>query len=199
LLLFEAACAGGGDILPPPPPPPTQAGAILLRTDGVSPPQDTKPPPKDTKPPPKDTKPPPKDTKPKGPSCLSFEHPFQGHCYSVVGLGYMDYASAAKLCAQHGAKVVSIHTAAENTFVNGLLTVTTQAAWIGLRRINGKFVWADGKPPTYTKWAPGEPSGGASEPCTLIWGPGLKFPQLVGRWNDAPCDKPGRDTVICKR
>jgi hypothetical protein len=136
---------------------------------------------------------------PKAPSCHTFEHPYQGHCYSVVGLGWMDYDAAAKLCSNHKAKVASILTAAENDFVYKLLDVTTQAAWIGLRRnLFGKFGWVDGKPFTFKGWAPGEPSTG-SERCAVIWGPGLSFPNLRGKWNDAQCVKPTRDTVICKR
>lgn len=133
------------------------------------------------------------------PSCHTFEHPFQGHCYSVVGLGWMDYDAAAKLCANHKAKVASILSAAENDFIYGLLDVTTQAAWIGLRRnLFGKFGWVDGKPFSFKKWSPGEPSSG-SERCAVIWGPGLSFADLRGKWNDAQCVKPTRDTVICKR
>jgi Lectin C-type domain len=136
---------------------------------------------------------------PPAPSCHTFEHPFQGHCYSVVGLGWMDYDAAAKLCANHKAKVASILTAAENDFIYKLLDVTTQAAWIGLRRnLFGKFGWVDGKPFSFNKWAPGEPSSG-SERCAVIWGPGLSFADLRGTWNDAQCVKPTRDTVICKR
>jgi hypothetical protein len=113
----------------------------------------------------------------------------------------MDYPAAVQLCAaNNGGEVASIHSQAENQFIFGLLPPAAQAAWIGLKRTGSSFTWADGKPASYFNWAPGEPNNEKSkEDCTVIWGPGLSFASMKGKWNDVPCDAPGRDTVICKR
>lgn len=133
-------------------------------------------------------------------SCASFEVSFQGYCYSATGYKWMDYPAAAQLCAANGGEVASIHSQAENQFVFGMMPPATQAAWIGLKRAGNGFTWADGKPASYFNWAPGEPNNEKSkENCAVIWGPGLDFASMKGKWNDVPCDAPGRDTVICKR
>lgn len=145
------------------------------------------------------TEPPPKAPKaPQGPNCLSFETAFQGHCYSTVGLNWMDFDTAAALCTQHNAMVASILSKAESDFVFKLLDLTTEAAWIGLRKnIVGQFVWVDKQPLSFTNWAPGAPDGSSGR-CAVIWAPFYTSPELHGQWDDVPCDV-WRDTVVCKR
>lgn len=48
--------------------------------------------------------------------------------------------------------------------------------WVGVN----KNAYVQG----YTRWAPGEPSSGASEDCLALYD-GLQY-----QWNDAPCDSP---------
>lgn len=148
-----------------------------------------------------------------GLACNAGEYAFGSACYSAPGFSrsnLMDYATAVQVCAANGAKVVSIHSKDENEFLYELLDklpfLGPSSAWIGLKRTGGgagkaSFAWEDGSPVAYTRWAPGEPNNEAGdENCTVIWGPGLKgFPDFLSKWNDAPCDEPGRTTVLCKR
>ncbi len=134
-----------------------------------------------------------------GPRCEGLEQPFAGRCYFAAGVKWLSYEAAQQLCASHGAKPVSIDSAEENAFVFKLLPHANQAAWIGLRRSGAAFQWESGAAPGFTRWADGEPNNsGGKERCAVIWGPALDA-ALSGHWNDAPCDSPGRDTVICER
>jgi hypothetical protein len=134
--------------------------------------------------------------------CGSIEQPFAESCYFAAGVKWLSYEAARQLCASHGAEPVSVGSEEENGFVFGLLHQANAAAWIGLRRTGaaGELRWENGAALEYTRWAKGEPNNeGGKERCTVIWGPGLGAEALRGRWNDAPCDDPGRDTVICER
>jgi hypothetical protein len=112
----------------------------------------------------------------------------------------MTFDRARQACAYLGSEMVSIGSAAEDQVVFGLLTAQTRAAWIGLRRQQGVFVWVDGSAVGYTHWAPGEPNNErGQEDCVLIWGPSIENNPLRSRWNDAPCAKPPRDAVVCER
>jgi hypothetical protein len=158
--------------------------------DGTAPP----PPKADAAPPP-----PGADAAPPSP-CKGQESFFNGHCYLAIGYKWMDYLAASQICAANQGKVASILSQAENQFVLSLLPPLNQAAWIGLRRKSGTFTWVDGDPVGYVNWAPGEPNNeDGKEECTVMWGPHLSTTAWHGKWNDVPCDAPGRDTVICKR
>lgn len=151
-------------------------------------------------PPPPDSSPPPKPDSAPTTKCTGQEQPFNGQCYLAVGYKWMDYTAASQLCAANNGKVASVLSAAENKFILSLLAPLNQGAWIGLRRKNGKFAWVDGHPLSYTNWTPGEPNNEkGAENCTVMWGPHLDKAAWRGKWNDVPCDNPGRDTVVCKR
>jgi len=137
-----------------------------------------------------------------GTTCEGIEQPFESSCYFAAGVKWLSYEAAQQLCASHGAKPVSVDSEGENSFVFRLLPPANQAAWIGLRRsgTSGGFRWEGGVAPGYQRWASGEPNNeGGKERCAVIWGPGLAVEALRGRWNDVPCEEPGRDTVICER
>jgi hypothetical protein len=134
--------------------------------------------------------------------CGPLGQPFATSCYFAAGVKWLSYESARQLCASHGAQPVTIGSAEENAFVFTLLPRLNAAAWIGLRRNGpaGAFRWESGATLGYARWAAGEPNNEkGKEGCTVIWGPGLGKEALHGYWNDAPCDSPGRDTVICER
>merc|ERR1711962_1122372 len=50
----------------------------------------------------------------------------------------------------------------------------------------GQWKWTDGRPWTYTKWAPGEPNNaiGGTEHCLE-----MRSSKLKNEWNDVPCSK----------
>lgn len=145
--------------------------------------------------------------------CNAGEYPYGTACYSAPGFSrsnLMDYATAVQVCAANGAQVASIHSKDENEFLYELLDklpfLGPASAWIGLKRTGAgagpaSFAWEDGSAVSYTRWAPGEPNNEeGDEDCAILWGPGLKnYPEFLGKWNDAPCDEPGRTTVLCKR
>ena len=132
--------------------------------------------------------------------CQTDETPFGGHCYAAPGIKGMTIDDAEAVCESRGARMVRIDSTEENAFVHSLLPFLNQAAWIGLRRASDTFRWwPDGAPATFTNWAPGEPNNERGENCVVMWGPRLPQQDWRGKWNDAPCNKPGRDTVICER
>lgn len=144
--------------------------------------------------------PPPADSGPPPNNCTAQESYFNGHCYLLTGVKWIDYATATQLCAMNNAQVASIQSAAENKFVFGLLHFANQAVWIGLKRQGQNFAWVDGSAVGYLNWAPGEPNNeNGTENCSVMWGPALKTAAWHGKWNDVPCGDPGRDTVVCKR
>lgn len=198
-LLALAACGGEIDFsnTPPdarrPPPTPTRDGITPYRLDGGGSRADGG----------TDLVPPPLPDTGGGITCQHGETPFGGHCYSALGYKWLDYTAAKQVCKSRGAVVVSVESAAENTFIYNLIPRYSWAAFIGLRR-NGTglndFVWESGKKPTYTRWAKGEPNNDKGiESCVVLWAPDLPTASLRGYWNDAPCSDPGRDTVICER
>jgi hypothetical protein len=146
-----------------------------------------------------DSSPSPLDSGPPN-NCTAQETYFNGHCYLLTGVKWIDYATATQLCAMNNGQVASIQSAAENKFVFGLLHFANQAVWIGLKRQGQNFAWVDGSAVGYLNWAPGEPNNeDGTENCSVMWGPALKNAAWHGLWNDVPCGDPGRDTVVCKR
>lgn len=142
--------------------------------------------------------PPPPDS---GSGCAGNEQGFSGKCYRVVVGVDMTYSAAKQACAQNGGAPVAIESANEDTFIYSMLPAVTQAAWIGLVRQGGGFVWdSTGTAPAYTNWASGEPNNSKGvENCVVVWGPALSTASLRSKWNDAPCDTTPRDTVVCER
>ena len=88
----------------------------------------------------------------------------------------------------NGGNIVCISDSLENNFVSFL--IPGQQFWIGFTdEVNeGTFVWDDGSPTTYTKWAPGEPNNSGptnNEDYTLINTGEGGMSQFDGYWNDA--------------
>lgn len=85
-------------------------------------------------------------------------------------------------CVAMGAHLVAIGDADENGLIDDQFS---QDAWIGYTdaQTEGTFVWSNGAPAGYTKWASGAPSqgaGGDGEDCVVLDHPG-------GSWNDTEC------------
>ena len=110
---------------------------------------------------------------------------FQGHTYFLTSAG--TWAEAEAEAVSHGGHLVSVNDAAEQDFINGMLSGST---WIGFTdEGSSSWGWVNGDPDTYTNWAPPEPNGGAGENCGVseeAWG---------GLWNDLPCDRVLRGIV----
>jgi hypothetical protein len=105
-----------------------------------------------------------------------------GHWYELTQQA--DFWPALKSFAQsRGGNLVSIHSAAENSFVYSLLPSTAPSAfYIGGFKCPSEWTWADGTPWSYTNWDVGEPNGGG---CQITWIHGPLAPRPA-TWNDHP-------------
>ena len=117
--------------------------------------------------------------------CKSGWQIYNGACYKHFRSTKKVWQDAVKACSAEGANLVSIHSAAENSFVQSIISYMKGNrkvgwSWIGFNDIvvDGRFVWSDGSPNGYANWNPGEPSGGR-EDCAYI--------HSGGSWNDNPC------------
>ena len=97
-----------------------------------------------------------------------------GHYYEYVrqgGLSWTEANAAAQARTYLGqpGRLVSITSAAENVFVDGLRDQGQLRAWIGLRDPDGEgpnsWAWTTGEPASYFNWAAGEPNN----PSTEFW------------------------------
>ena len=103
--------------------------------------------------------------------------PFNGRWYKVV-LEKKSWHAARDKCKEMGGQLVTIPDAATWEFVKGL--TGGAKLWIGATDevTEGKWVWIDGSPLTFTDWAPGEPNNfGAAEHYLAVNGK---------QWNDLP-------------
>ena len=100
---------------------------------------------------------------------------YNGHSYyRSTGNAYWTDARAA--CANMGGHLVTVTTAAENSFIFGIWP----SGWIGLTDevTEGVWRWVTGEAYSYTSWNPGEPNNAGNEDYVQFVG--------GGRWNDLP-------------
>jgi hypothetical protein len=118
--------------------------------------------------------------------CTDPVEQLSGHAYMFVKQG-KTWASARAHCASFGYKLVTIDGVAENTFISGLAARAKgdPSWWLGLndRDVEGKFVWDDGAPASFTNWASGQPDNFFDEDCAVILS---NTP--TGAWDDIGCD-----------
>jgi cysteine-rich repeat protein len=106
-----------------------------------------------------------------------------GHCYMAFAEP-LPWLTAEQACELIGAHLVEIGSAAENTFVTGLVDPISTDAWIGLtdQWSEGTFVWILGPnevlAQTHDGWATGEPSGNGD--CGLLTA-------SASTWSDEGC------------
>ncbi|CAG0882786.1 unnamed protein product [Cyprideis torosa] len=108
-------------------------------------------------------------------------------CYYLKTVTGIKWDQARDFCLSDGMHLVSIHSAAENTFVHNLAGVS----WIGLNDVatEGEFVWSDGSPTNYANWKASEPNNyDGIEDCGVI--------DADGKWNDFPCHY-GKSKFVC--
>lgn len=118
---------------------------------------------------------------------------YQGHTYLFCQmLRFWDAALAH--CQGFAGHLVTISDATEDAFVfDGANQFSHEKYWIGLNDIavEGKFVWQNGEPVTYTHWEPGEPNNAGNEDCAQ----GNRFyPKTT--WNDESCQQAFR--FVCE-
>jgi hypothetical protein len=120
-----------------------------------------------------------------------------GHAYEVVFDTAASYDAATTVAESLGGHLVSINSAAEQAFVEGLLVdagANTGSYWIGLERsgAGAAFGWASGETLTFSNFASGEPNDyGSTEDFGQIYWAESEADDMhdrSGKWNDA-----GRD------
>lgn len=111
---------------------------------------------------------------------------FRNRCYRYVSTP-MTWADAELHCVSQKANLVSIHSQAENNFVQSLIQIFNHQqglTWIGLSdaQKEGGWMWSDGCPVNFLYWARGQPdNAGGNENCgETNWGTERK-------WNERGC------------
>jgi hypothetical protein len=87
---------------------------------------------------------------------------------------------AVNSCSGDGSHLVKIETSTENSWIASNLAGLDR--WTGLTDMaaEGVWRWQDGSLlGSYRNWSPGEPNGGSSENCMMMW--------VGGAWNDLNC------------
>jgi len=98
---------------------------------------------------------------------------YNGHSY-YRSTGSMTWTNARTACSNMGGHLVTVTTAAENSFIYGLWP----SGWIGLTDevIEGTWKWVTGEAYSYTSWNGGEPNNSGNEDYIQFVG--------AGKWND---------------
>jgi hypothetical protein len=129
---------------------------------------------------------------------------FNGHYYALTS-GPSNWLVAENAAVALGGHLVSITSAAEQTFINSTFLAAPNnktTYWMGFidQLNNSVFTWTSGEAVTYTNWNPGEPNnfGGNENYGTINWHvshnrgigdtppPGSIADGKLGDWNDAP-------------
>ena len=111
-------------------------------------------------------------------SAFSYMGTFSGNNYYVSN-GTYTWSQSNALAAQYDADILTITSAAENTFVyDSIQSFPGTNLWLGLYGPdNSSFGWINGEPLVYTNWASGEPSSSSEDFAEY-------FDDLNGTWND---------------
>ncbi|KAL8186820.1 UNVERIFIED_CONTAM: hypothetical protein K2H54_013675 [Gekko kuhli] len=102
------------------------------------------------------------------------------------------YTSGKAQCVKAGGTLACPKNAAENSALHELALKDGKLAFIDVTDIQreGKFMYANGEPVSYTNWKEGEPNNANGiEDCVIM------FPES-GLWNDWNCD--ATELIICE-
>ncbi|XP_053733774.1 galactose-specific lectin nattectin-like [Synchiropus splendidus] len=109
---------------------------------------------------------------------------FKGRCF-MYHHSRKDWVSAEKHCQSLGGNLASILKAGEHFFVRNMIHRVTgyyNRAWIGGHDTvqEGVWLWADGSPCIYKRWANNEPNNYKHEHC-------MEMNWNGNYWNDRKC------------
>lgn len=105
------------------------------------------------------------------PRCLDTDAP-DGNGYSLC-VERKSWVAARTYCNDRGQELASVHD--NETFEHLAFTLmerlATETAWIGLsdRDVEGTFVWTDGTPLDFQRWAGGQPEGPPEMDCVASY------------------------------
>lgn len=104
---------------------------------------------------------------------------FNGKWYAVV-LEKVNWSVAQSRCKLRGGQLAVAHDEATAMFIKSL---TKLRVWLGAtdEKLEGKWMWVDGKEMTFTMWEPAEPSNDDGKAHYLRTSPN-------GRWADSARD-----------
>ncbi|XP_040842738.1 P-selectin isoform X1 [Ochotona curzoniae] len=113
--------------------------------------------------------------------------------YSIKGYSW-NYSRA--FCQKYYTDLVAIQNKNEIAHLNDVIPYYKSYYWIGIRKINDKWMWVGTKKPLTIEaenWADNEPNNKKNnEDCVEIY---IKSPTAPGKWNDDPCWK--RKRALC--
>ncbi|XP_062425038.1 macrophage mannose receptor 1-like [Rhea pennata] len=136
------------------------------------------------------TPPPPPTTAPP-PSCPEEwkSVPQSSSCFKLFQRGrdkMQTWFGARDFCRAIGGDLASIHSEEEQNLISGLdRDYLRSSYWMGLNALDsdGGFVWSDGSPVNFEKWAGGEPNNyDGNEKCGVFYG----YNNM--KWNDLFCE-----------
>lgn len=114
-----------------------------------------------------------------GPTCPPTYSALPEGCFRLSATGATTSAAEAA-CELDGGHLAVITSTAENAALTTLGGASS--AWIGVANVGAGFVSiTTGVPPTFTRWAPGDPNGEGD--CVRLLGGGS------GTWDDEPCTR----------
>ncbi|WKY03846.1 hypothetical protein Q1695_005083 [Nippostrongylus brasiliensis] len=126
---------------------------------------------------------------------------------------WANFENAEELCVSHGGHLTSIHSLAENTFVNEIAESGNDygdgydLTWIGLTQANypasSTWTWTDGTPFDYKDWGPNQPDNyKGQEHCGQLhsdyMGKDPSKDSSYRHWNDIACSTNMR-AYVCKK
>ncbi len=105
------------------------------------------------------------DAAPINPDCNGYDFQYNGHRYRLV-MSAMTWMQAKAGCEADGGYLLKFDTQQEDDLAAQLITDQTEI-WIGLHdpAQTGTYLWTDGTPPAFTRWA--TPPTAGSPDCVI--------------------------------
>ncbi|XP_048063024.1 P-selectin isoform X3 [Megalobrama amblycephala] len=108
----------------------------------------------------------------------------------------MDWTKAREWCQKNFTDMVAIQNQEEIAYLNQILPFHSSYYWIGIRKIDGHWMWVGTKKhlvPEAANWARNEPNNrGTGEDCVEIY---IRRQKDTAKWNDERCNK--KKAALC--
>uniref|UniRef100_A0A1I7X289 C-type lectin domain-containing protein n=1 Tax=Heterorhabditis bacteriophora TaxID=37862 RepID=A0A1I7X289_HETBA len=125
----------------------------------------------------------------------------QGGCYNPITIPAINYL-AVRYCSKHDNSILSIvENENKNNWLKRVFPSRTKF-WIGLKYINGQWVWPNGYRLNYANWGPGEPNLQNGDCVYMRQYSGFNFAwftdDCTNDWNYVCQAKPCDSTNFCR-